>query len=142
MSASIYDTFGNEINTRVTQAKLDRYLKDATIKFALPEAASELLADLAPQQSIDRPLYEAVKSKLLNIGFKQANATAMASILLPVAEQQGVSPLDFFDDSAAALNLAIDTYAALNVLRPPGNRIGLSARTSNKKSKVRKLIQP
>ena len=142
MSASLYDTFGNEINYRITQETLEQYLKDSTIDFVLPEATSELLSDLAPQESIDKPLFDAVKSKLIKAGFKEASATAMASILLPVAEQQGVSPLDFFQSGDTALKLAVDTYSALNVLRPPGNRIGLAAKRKNAKTRLRQLIKP
>lgn len=142
MSASLYDTFGNEINYRITQETLEQYLKDSTIDFVLPEATSELLSELAPQESIDKPLFDAVKSKLIKAGFKEASATAMASILLPVAEQQGVSPLDFFQGGDTALKLAVDTYSALNVLRPPGNRIGLAAKRKNAKTRLRQLIKP
>jgi len=141
-STSLYNTFGNEVNYRITQQTIEQYLKDATIKFVLPEATSELLADLAPQQSIDKPLFEAVKSKLINLGFREANAKTLASVLLPVASQQGVNPMDYFQDSELALKLAIDTYKAINVLRPAGNRIGLAPKVSNIKSRVRTLIRP
>ena len=142
MSTSLYDTFGNEVGTRINQQTLERYLKDATIKFVLPEATSELLAELSVPGSIDKPLYDAVLSKLINLGFAEPNAKAMTSVLLPVAQQQGVNPLDYFVDSDAALKLAVDTYNAINILRPPGSRIGLSAVPQIKRTGIQQLIRP
>lgn len=142
MSASLYDTFGNEIGQRITQQTLEQYLEDATIKFVLPEASSEILSALSVKESANRPLYDAVKSRLIQLGFKEPNAKALASVLLPVAAEQGINPLDYFQDSKAALKLANDTYDAINFLRPPGNRIGLRAKTVNVKSRIQKLIQP
>lgn len=141
-SASLYDTFGNEIGQRITQQTIDQYLKDATVKFVLPEATSEILSALSVPESADRPLFEAVKGKLIALGYKEPNAKALASVLLPVADQQGVNPLDFFNDSEAALKLANDTYEAINILRPPGNRIGIVLRQANVRSRVYKLIKP
>lgn len=142
MSTSLYDTFGNEVGTRINQQTLERYLKEATIKFALPEATSELLAELGTTKSINKPLFDAVVSKLISLGFKDPNAKSMASVLLPVAEQQGVNPLDYFTDSDAALKLAIDTYNALNILRPPGNRIGLTIKNESRRASLNKVIRP
>lgn len=142
MSTSLYDTFGNEVSTRINQQTIERYLKDATIKFVLPEATSELLSDLGTTKSVNKPLYDAVVSKLENLGFKTANAITMASVLLPVAEQQGVNPLDYFSDSDKALKLAVDTYDALNVIRPPGNRVGLVAYLKPNRSSIKQLIRP
>lgn len=141
-SASLYDTFGNEIGQRISQQTIDQYLKDATVKFVLPEATSEILSALSVPESADRPLYEAVKGKLISLGFREPNAKALASVLLPVADQQGVSPLEFFNNSEAALKLANDTYEAINILRPPGNRVGIVVRPTNVKSRVNKLIKP
>jgi hypothetical protein len=143
MSTSLYNTFGNEVSTRINQQTIERYLKDATIKFVLPEATSSLLADLGTgDNSVDKPLRDAVISKLENLGFAPANAKAMASVLLPVAKQQGVSPLDYFDNSDAALKLAVDTYNALNILRPPGNRIGLTTVKQVNRTSVQQLLRP
>lgn len=142
MSTSLYDTFGNEVSSRINQQTIERYLRDATVKFVLPEATSELLAELGTQKSVDKPLFDAVVSKLENLGFKTANAVSMASVLLPVAQQQGVNPLDYFSDSEAALKLAIDTYDALNVLRPPGNRIGLIAYVKPNRTGIKQLVKP
>ena len=142
MSAGLFDTFGNEVGTRITQGKVEQFLKNSTINFVLPEAASQLLAEFAPQGSVDKPLFDAVVSKLVTLGFKEANAKAMASVLLPVAEEQGISPMDFFTDQSAALKLAQDTYDALNLMRPAGNLLGLKLKVSNRKSKLRTFITP
>lgn len=142
MSTSLYDTFGNEINVRVTQETLDQYLKEATIKFVLPEATSQLLFDFVQPKSIDASLYEVVKTRLENLGFEEPNAKAMSSVLLKVAKDQNISPLAYFEDSTTALKLATDTYNALNLIRPAGNRIGLKLKTLNAKSRVNTLIRP
>lgn len=142
MSTSLYDTFGNEINVRVTQETLDQYLKDATIKFVLPEATSQLLFDFVQPDSIDASLYEVVKTKLENLGFREANAKAMSSVLLKIAKDKGISPLVYFEDSDTALKLATDTYSALNLIRPSGNRIGLKLKVNNAKSRASGLIKP
>lgn len=119
MSTSLYDTFGNEVGTRINQQTIERYLKDATVKFVLPEATSEILSELnLGGESINKPLFDAVFSNLVSLGFSDPNARAMASVLLPVAQQQGVNPLDYFKDSDVALKLAVDTYNAINILRP------------------------
>ena len=143
MSTSLYDTFGNEVGTRINQQTIERYLKDATVKFVLPEATSEILSELnLGGESINKPLFDAVFSNLVSLGFSDPNARAMASVLLPVAQEQGVNPLDYFKDSDVALKLAVDTYNAINILRPPGSRIGLMAVQKPKRKGVQQLVRP
>ena len=85
MSTSLYDTFGNEVGTRINQQTIERYLKDATVKFVLPEATSEILSELnLGGESINKPLFDAVFSNLVSLGFSDPNARAMA--MQPKAE--------------------------------------------------------
>ena len=53
MSTSLYETFGSEINYRFTAGKLEAYLDNASINFPLPEASSEILADLAKVKEVE-----------------------------------------------------------------------------------------
>ena len=142
MSTPLYNTFGNEIKYKFTLNTLTTYLDQATIKFPLPEASSVLLSDLAPIDSVDPVKLEVVQSRLESIGFKKANARAMASVLIQVAETNGTDPMVYFEVNEQSLKLAIDTYQTINLLRPPGNRIGLASTKSNQKSRYAKLIQP
>ena len=142
MSANLYDTFGNETNYRVTKATLEQYLNEATIKFVLPEATSQSLFEFVQPESIDMTLYEVVKTKLESLGFQEPNAKAMASVLIKISKDAGISPLVYFEDSDTALKLAADTYNALNFIRPPGNRIGLKLKVFNSKSRLSSLIKP
>lgn len=139
---TLYDTFGNEVKYQITNATLEAYLENATIKFPLPEASSMLLEDLVDFESIDPVQYDMVKSKLSKIGFKEANAKTMASILVQVAKSAGVNPLTYFDVNEDTLKLTNDTYRTINLLRPPGNRIGLTEPVENRKSQQYKLIKP
>lgn len=141
-SSNLYNTFGNELKYRITQGTLEAYLENATIKFPLPEASSSILGELASIDSVNPQELDAVRGELERIGFAQANARAMAAVLIQVAQSQGVSPMTYFDINAASLKLAIDTYDTINLLRPPGNRIGLTAAKDNQKSRVANLIQP
>ncbi len=141
-STNLYNTFGNELKYRISQGTLEAYLENATIKFPLPEASSTILGELAPIDSVNPQELDAVRGELERIGFSQANARAMAAVLIQVAKSQGVSPLTYFDLNAASLKLAIDTYETINLLRPPGNRIGLTSAKDNQKSRASSLIQP
>lgn len=142
MSTSLYTTFGNETKYRITQDTLEAYLENATIKFPLPEASSEILSDLSDVSAIDPVMLDAVKTRLESIGFRPANAVAMASILIQVSDSQGVNPMDYFELNADTLKFTVDTYKTINLLRPVGNRIGLTIQKQNKKSKYSNLIKP
>ena len=143
VSANIYDTFGNEIKYGVTQDKLYNYLKNATIQFPLPEASAFILQGfLNPADTVDPVMLDQVYTKLVNIGYAEPAAKAMGSILIKVAKQQGVSPLQYFDDNKAQLKLAVDSYEAMNALRPEGNRVGLSTPLNNQKSRQAPFIKP
>ena len=141
-STSLYDTFGNEIKTQITQDTLTFYLDNATVKFALPEASASLLAEFVPTENINPVELSAIESRLESIGFQKANARAMASILIKVSQTQGVSPFEYFNNNEATLKLAVDTYSAINALRPAGNKIGIAAPIINRKSRTSKMIQP
>ena len=142
MSEKLYTTFGNDLKYRVTQDTLVAYLDKATIKFPLPEASADLLADLATPDNVNPQELEVVQSKLVQIGFRKAKALTMATVLIQVAKAQGVNPLEYFEANETSLKLAIDTYATINLLRPAGNRINVTAPLDNSKSRYNKLIQP
>jgi hypothetical protein len=141
-SESLYTTFGNELKYRITAQTLEAYLENATIKFPLPEASSTILGELAAIETINGVELDAVSTKLQSIGFGNANARAMASVLIQVAQGQGVSPMDYFSSNEAALKLAVDSYATINLLRPAGNRINVVAPRKNSNSRFNKLIRP
>lgn len=142
MSTSLYTTFGNEVKYRITQDTLEAYLENATIRFPLPEASSEILSEITVDQVIDPVQLDVVRSRLVSIGFKPANATTMAKVLIEVGKSQNVNPLDYFSLNEASLKLAVDTYKTINMLRPPGNRIGLAVQRENNKSRYSNLIKP
>lgn len=143
VSANLYDTFGNEVKYGVTQDKLYNYLKNATIQFPLPEASSFILQSyLNPSESVDPVMLDQLYTRLVKIGFAEPAAKAMGSILIKVAKQQGVSPLQYFDDNKAQLKLATDSYEAMNALRPAGNRVGLATPVNNQKSRQAPFIKP
>lgn len=142
MSTNLYNTFGNELEFKITQDTLVQYLKNSTIPFVLPEASSEILGNLVPPESVNPVDLDIVKAKLTSLGFKEPNALALSAVLVQVAKDQGINPLEFFEDEQQALKLAIDTYKTINFLRPPGNRIGLASAKSNTKSKFSSLIKP
>ena len=143
MSASLYDTFGNEIEYKVLQSTLATFLKNATIKFPLPQASSQILGDFAENsvQHINGPLLEQINLRLETLGFKEANARALAVVLIKVAEQQNISPMDFFSINENTLNITKQAYDAINELRPNGNRVNLVTPKNNSKSPVSKLIK-
>jgi len=143
VSANIYDTFGNEIKYGVTQDKLYNYLKNSTIHFPLPEASAFILQSfLNPADTVDPVMLDQVFTKLIKIGYSEPAARAMGTILIKVAKQQGVNPLQYFDDNNAQLKLAVDSYEAMNALRPAGNRVGLTTPVNNSKSRQSHFIKP
>ena len=143
VSANLYDTFGNEVKYGVTQDKLYNYLKNSTIQFPLPEASAFILQSfLNPAETIDPTLLDQVYTKLVKIGYAEPAAKAMGSVLIKVAKQQGVNPLQYFDDNKAQLKLAVDSYEAMNALRPAGNRVGLATPVNNQKSRQAPFIKP
>ena len=143
MSASLYDTFGNERSYDLRRGILTAYIEDATIDFPLPQASSELLERFSdPINTMNQQHLDMIKSKLEKIGFKKANAKALAPVLITVAKELNTDVLEFFEDSNSALELTTDAYKAINVQRPAGSRINVSAPTVNSKSKVASLIKP
>jgi len=144
MSSSIYDTFGNEKSYKLTGDTLVAYLKDATIKFPLPEASSEILGQLAQPQgkSYDPAKVAMINSKLVKAGYSKPNADAMTSVLMEVAYTQGIDPLEYFDVTGNTLNLTVDAYTAMNNLRPAGSRVGLISPIVNSNTRASALIKP
>lgn len=142
MSEKLYVTFGNEQKYKITQDTLVSFLENSTIDFPLPEASAELLSDLSNFRTINPAKLDAVLTRLKNIGFKDANARTMASVLLQVAEIENRDPMEYFSLNEASLQLAIETYRTINSLRPKGNRIGLTAPSNNNKSRYKTIIQP
>ena len=65
MSTSLYNTFGNEVKYRYNQGVLTAYLENSTINFPLPEASSEILAEIAVPAGtpIDSATLEAVQPR-------------------------------------------------------------------------------
>ena len=144
MSSSLYDTFGNTTKYKVVQDTLVAYLEDATINFPLPEASSELLAELTKQtrKTFDPAKLSMISSKLQKAGFKKPAAAAMTDVLMNVADAQGIDPLEYFEVNKNTLKLTVDAYNAMNQMRPAGSRIGFVRPTKNINSKVAGLIQP
>jgi hypothetical protein len=144
MSTSIYNTFGNDVSYKIVQDTLVAYIDNASIKFPLPEASSQILSEIAaPKDSpIDPETLSVIETKLFSIGFKKANATAMARVLIKVAEVQGLHPTEYFEMNKNSLKLSVDAYAAINAYRPAGNKIDLKTPTLNSRSKLSDLIQP
>jgi hypothetical protein len=143
MSSSLYETFGSEINYKFTAGKLEAYLDNASVKFPLPEASSEILAELAKVKeiAIDPQKLDVIKTKLVAIGFSQSNANAMAKVLIQIAKVQNVDPTAYFDMNADTLKLSVDAFEAMNAIRPAGNKVDLKEPLDNSRSKVAKLIK-
>jgi hypothetical protein len=142
-STSLYNTFGNEVKYTVIEDTLIAYLENSTIKFTLPEASAEFLAQLFEDTSpVDPVLYEQVRERLVALGYQIGNARAMSTVLLKVAEAQGVSPLSYFSLNEDTLQFTIDAYEMINALRPAGNRIGLQLPLQNNRTLAAGLIQP
>lgn len=136
-SSSMFETFGNENKQTITRDLLFQYLEKSTINFPLPEASTQILATLRTEQtqSINPALLEQVIRQLIVAGFGEANAKAMADILMQTAKAQGVNPMTYFELNDNTLKLTNDTYKVINALMPAGNRIGLAAPKVNSKNK-------
>ncbi len=136
-SSSMFETFGNENKQVISQSTLIQYLENSTVNFPLPEASTSILAALRTddQEVIDPMLLDQVIRHLIIAGFEEANAKAMADILMQTAKKQGVNPLTYFEMNDYTLQLTNDTYKVLNALMPAGNRIGLVAPKVNSNNK-------
>ena len=144
MSSSLYNTFGSDIQYKYNQGVLEAFFENSSVKFPLPEATSEILSQIAvpPETPIDSQMLDAVKSKLESIGFGKYNANAMAKVLIQVANVQNVSPMEYFNMNQNSLKLSVDSYTAVNAIRPKGNKIDLKSPILNSRSNLKKLIQP
>lgn len=142
MSSSLYNTFGNELRYDVLQSTLAVFLENATIKFPLPQASSEILGDIDGNLDVVNPeVLAQVKTRLVRIGYGEANANALSIVLLKVAENLNTSPLEFFSINENTLKITKDAYDAINAKRPVGNRINLVIPKVNSKSPVSKFIK-
>ena len=138
-SSSMFETFGNEVKQRIDKSTLTTYLNNATVKFPLPEASSEILAKLGTsdviKNNVDPYLLEQVISKLVAAGFQEANARAMADVLMQTSKKQNISPLTYFAVNDDTVKLTTDTCEILNALMPPGNRINVAMPKKNSSNK-------
>mgnify|MGYP001296695812 FL=1 len=142
MSTSLYNTFGNELRYNVLQSTLTTFLDNATIKFPLPEASSEILGNIQDNlDTLNPELYVQIKTRLQKIGFQEANANALSIVLYRVAENLNINPLEFFSINENTLKITKDAYEAINAKRPVGNRINLVTPKSNSDSPVSKFIK-
>jgi hypothetical protein len=141
-STSLYETFGNEIKYRITSGTVEAYLENSTIRFPLPEASSDILAGLVVETGLNTQLVELTEARLIDLGYQKAKANVMAKVLVQVAQSQGVHPFEYFDSEEAAVKLTQDGYLTMNMLRPKGNRVGLTAPIQNNKSKYSDIIKP
>ena len=144
MSSSLYDTFGNELKYELSGSTLISFLEDATIRFPLPEASAQILAELGETlpDTFDPAKTAMVNAKLIKLGFSKPNATALTPVLMYVAKNKGIDPLEFFEINQNALNLTLDTYNAINLMRPSGSRVNIISPIVNSASKSGPLIQP
>lgn len=143
-SSTLYNTFGNEIKTKIVQDTLISYLENATVKFVLPEASVSLLTTLTTgsTENIDPVMLDQVTQQLITQGFNEANAKTLAIVLVRVAKRAGISPIEYFNLNQSSLELAVGTYNLINEQRPAGNRIGLVLPTNNGESSAGSLIKP
>lgn len=143
-STSLYNTFGNEVKSKIVQDTLVSYLENATIKFVLPEASTELLTGLTnfSTENINPAELDQVSQQLVSMGFSEANAKALSIVLIRVAKAEGKNPQDYFNLNLSSLELAVDVYNLINQQRPAGNRIGLVKPLDNSKSPAGALIKP
>jgi hypothetical protein len=143
-SSSLYETFGNEVKYQISQNTLIAYLENATVKFPIPEASTDILSKLFQDKDdpINPVLLEQIQQRLIKSGFKEANARAMADILIRVAAVERVNVMDYFEVNNNSLKLTVDTYEAINAMRPVGNRINLVRPLNNSATIFRQLIQP
>jgi hypothetical protein len=107
----------------------------------LPEASVDILENLADTRHINPVELDTITTRLQKIGFADAKAKTMASILIQVSQAEGVSPHDYFSTGDEALKLTVDTYEVMNTLRPAGNKIGLVSPVVNSKSRFKSQIQ-
>lgn len=143
-SSSLYDTFGNEIKYQFTEGKLAAYFENATVSFALPEASTEILTKLTTETAItiDPTVLEQVIGQLKVSGFQEANALALADVIIRVAHAQGVHPLTYFDLNRNTVKFTVDAYRIVNDMRPPGSKINLVSQRNNQTSSPGRLIRP
>lgn len=143
-SASLYNTFGNEVKTKIVQDTLVTYLENSTVNFVLPEASAELLTTLTTNvtEHIDPSELDQINQQLVSMGFDQANAKTLAIVLIRVARISGINALEYFNLNQSSLELALGTYALINEQRPVGNRIGLVKPIDNAASPAGALIKP
>ena len=143
-SSSLYETIGNEVKYQISQNTLIAYLENATVKFPIPEASTDILSKLFQDKDdpINPVLLEQIQQRLIKSGFKEANARAMADILIRVAAVERVNVMDYFEVNNNSLKLTVSTYEAINAMRPVGNRINLVRPLNNSATKYKQLIQP
>lgn len=143
-STSLYNTFGNEVKSKIVQDTLVTYLENATVKFVLPEASTELLTGLTTLSTanIDPAELDQVNQQLVSMGYGEANAKALSIVLIRVAKSQGKKPQEYFNLNLSSLELAVDVYNLINQQRPAGNRIGLVKPMDNSISPAGALIKP
>ena len=143
-SSSLYETFGNEVKYQISQNTLIAYLENATVKFPIPEASTDILSKLFQDKDdpINPVLLEQIQQRLIKSGFKEANARAMADILIRVAAVERVNVMDYFEVNNNSLKLTVSTYEAINAMRPVGNRINLVRPLNNSATKYKQFIQP
>lgn len=133
-SSSLFDTFGNETKQKIDKSTLVKYLENATVKFPIPEASTDILAQFADptRPAINPDLLSLVETRLIKAGYQPANAKAMADVLMQTATRQGVNPLTYFNVTDETVQLTVDTYKILNAFMPPGNRFNLTLPKDNR----------
>ena len=111
-SSSLYETFGNEVKYQISQNTLIAYLENATVKFPIPEASTDILSKLFQDKDdpINPVLLEQIQQRLIKSGFKEANARAMADVLIRVATVERVNVMDYFEVNNNSLKLTVSTY--------------------------------
>ena len=109
-SSSLYETFGNEVKYQISQNTLIAYLENATVKFPIPEASTDILSKLFQDKDdpINPVLLEQIQQRLIKSGFKEANARAMADILIRVAAVERVNVMDYFEVNNNSLKLSFE----------------------------------
>lgn len=145
MSASLYETFGNESSYELRKNKLVKFLENSTINFPLPEASIEILTTMlgqSPNAGMGADEIDVVYNKLTSIGFNDKTAKTLAVALIQIAKKQGVHPIEYFELNETSITLAENTYKAINKIRPKGNLIGLTVGTTNRQSKIANIIRP
>ena len=90
-----------------------------------------------PQLSLEQ-----VIGQLKVSGFQEANALALADVIIRVAHAQGVHPLTYFDLNRNTVKFTVDAYRIVNDMRPPGSKINLVSQRNNQTSSPGRLIRP